>query len=397
MIQKSQIEEFRRDTPACEKYLHLNNAGAALPPKQVLESMYQYLQIEASRGGYQIAEQLSDQINGFYRSIAKLLNTSAENIAFTGNATDAFNRALSAIPFEKGDIILTTNDDYVSNQIAFLSLEKRMGIQIMRAPGLPEGGCDPVAMEQLIRTHRPRLVSVTHIPTNSGLIQNVEAIGKICKETNTWFVVDACQSVGQLVVDVQQINCDFLSASMRKFLRGPRGSGFLYVSDRALQAGLYPLLPDMRGANWIAKDEFELSNSANRFELLEKPFALMIGSATAVEYALNIGLEAIEERVAYLAQLLRNQLSEINGVRVLDRGSRLCGIVTFHPGDFEAAYFKSKVDANGINTSITTKITAQIDFTEKQVDWALRASPHYYNTEEELSRFTDFIRQLVEK
>lgn len=394
-MQASQIEQYRKQTPGCQNTIHLNNAGTGLPTQAVLTSMQDYLQVEAEMGGYETAALQAEAINGFYSATAQMLHTASRNIAFTSNATDSFARALSAIPFEKGDLILTTNDDYISNQIAFLSLVKRMGVKIMRSPNLAEGGCDPVAMAQLIRQHRPRLVSVTHVPTNSGLVQPIAAIGRVCKEESIWYLVDACQSAGQMPLDVQEIHCDFLSATMRKFLRGPRGAGFLYVSDRALASDLHPLLPDMRGANWLSKDEYQLVDSAHRYELWEKSYALMMGSKIAIETALAVGLSPIAKRVEHLSHYLREELVKIPSIRVLDRGTHLCGIVTFIPQGREASDFKAKIDAQQINTSIANKSSAQIDFSEKNVDWAMRVSPHYYNTKEELDRFIEVVREVV--
>jgi len=397
MITAEQVQNYRAETPGCKHAIHLNNAGTGLPPLPVLKSMQDYLQLEAEKGGYETSAMMSDQLHDFYTATARLLNAKAHQVAFLTSATDAFNQALSAIPFEKGDLILTTNDDYISNHTAFWALAKRMGLRVMRGPTLPGGGCDPEGMIEFIRQHRPRLVSVTHIPTNSGLIQAVAPIGQVCREEGIWYLVDACQSVGQMPVDVKQIQCDFLSATLRKFLRGPRGAGFLYVSDRALEAGLHPLLPDMRGVNWVGANEFELVDSAKRFELWEKSYALMIGSKVAIEYALAIGLDRIEKRLSDLANYLRGQLAQIDGLRLLDRGKQPCALVTFHPEGFSAEAFKAKLDARQINTSIANRSSAQIDFIEKQVEWALRASPHYYNTKGELDTFVEAVRQMIKK
>jgi len=247
------IIEIRKDTSGCADKIFLNSAGSSLPPKIVTEKMIDYLQYEERIGGYDAAKFKADEINKFYIEAAKLLNCKPANIAFAYNATDAYARALSAIPFKNVDYILTTNDDYISNQIAFLSLQKRFGVQLLRANNLANGDIDLVHFEELIKKHKPVLVAVTHVPTNSGLVQNAEEIGKICNKYDTWYLLDACQSVGQMIVDVEKIGCDFLSATGRKFLRGPRGTGFLYISDEVLMSGLAPLFIDMRGQIGLMK------------------------------------------------------------------------------------------------------------------------------------------------
>ena len=246
--------------------------------------------------------------------------------------------------------------------------------------------------EHLLKQHRPVLAAVTHVPTNSGLVQPVEAIGKICREHDVWYLVDACQSAGQMSLDVERIGCDFLSATMRKFMRGPRGAGFLYVSDRVLEAGLEMLLPDMRGANWTGPDEYATVPDARRFEYWEMSPALVLGSKVAAEYALSVGLNRIEERVKMLAELTRRHLRALPGVQVLDQGDERCGIVTAHAEQWEPKSLLEKLRAENINCRVSPPLVAQIDFPRKGVNWALRVSPHYYNTEEEVERMVEVLK-----
>lgn len=230
------IQQIRLDTLGCEDKLFLNSAGASLPPTSVIQKMIEYQAQEELMGGYELEALKTADINQFYTEMATLLNCKPHNIAYAYSATDAYNKALSAIPFKAGDCILTTDDDYISNQLAFLSLQKRFQIEIVRAANLPSGELDLADFEALMLTKKPILVAITHVPTNSGLIQQAEKVGELCKKYDVWYLLDACQSVGQMQVDVQKIHCDFLNATGRKFLRGPRATGFLYVSDKALAA-----------------------------------------------------------------------------------------------------------------------------------------------------------------
>ena len=383
------IQKLRTETPGTSYHIHLNNAGASLPPLSVTSAVLQYLNEEALHGGYETAAAKSDEINGFYSACAQMLHARANQIVFAGSATEAYNKALSSIPFIAGDVLLTTDDDYSSNQIAFLFLEKRFGIKTIRAGKLPQGGVDVQSVEDLIKKHHPKLVAVTHVPTNSGLVQNIESIGKLCKEHGIWYLVDACQSAGQMSLDVQKIGCDFLSATMRKWLRGPRGAGFLYVSDRALAAGLEPIYPDLSGADWTAANHYEYLDNALRFGYWEKNYALMIGSKAAIEYAMQLGLDNIETEVNKLAGYAREQLSALPGWEVLDRGTKKCGIVTAHHTTGSPSHFSRALASANIHAGFAQTSNAVIDFTEKGVKWALRVSPHYYNTKEEVDALVD--------
>jgi len=389
------IEKFRADTPGCRERVHLNNAGAALPPEPVIRRVQEHFALEATIGGYEAADAAADAIADAYHAIGSLIGAAPRNIAMTESATASYAQALTAIPFERGDMILTTRNDYVSNQIQFLSLESRVGVQVRRAPDAPEGGVDVDAIERIVREARPRAVCVTHVPTNSGLVQDVAAIGRICREHDVLYVVDACQSVGQMPVDVNALGCDFLSATSRKFLRGPRGAGFLFVSDRVLDGNLAPLMVDMHGAEWIDEHRYRLVDDAKRFETFEFAWALILGMAEAARYAASVGLDAIETRVAQLADILRRKLRELDGVRVLDRGPALCGIVSAATLGQEPRALMLALRERGINVNAQARPSALLDFDAKGATAALRLSPHYYNTEEELDVAVGALRELL--
>ena len=385
------LRQWRADTPGCDNVIHLNNAGAGLMPCAVVEAMTDHLQREAKFGGYESADDVHNEIDAAYASVAQLIGApSPRNIAVVENATVAFFQALSSIDFRPGDVIVTTRNDYISNQLAYLSLAKRRGVIVERAADLPEGGVDPQSVRELLRNPRVRLLAVTWIPTNSGLIQDVATIGAIAEERGVPYLVDACQAVGQIPVDVKQLRCDFLSATARKFLRGPRGLGFLYVSDRALDRGDAPLLIDMRGADWATADSYELACDARRFENWESSYALVLGLGAAARYALDQGVARCSERALMLADKLRDKLSSF--ARVLDRGRRRAAIVTLDLGR-NASEVVRILRKQRINTTATFRQWAILDMTEKHVDSALRLSPHYYNTEQELEAAVEGIHR----
>ncbi|MEX2472355.1 MAG: aminotransferase class V-fold PLP-dependent enzyme [Gemmatimonadota bacterium] len=375
--------------------MHLNSAGASLMPRPVVEAVKAHLDLEARMGGYEAEAEARPTIDRAYEDVADLLGTTSDRIAFTEHATAGFVAALSAIPFRVGDVIATTRHDYVSNQIQYLSLAQRLGVEVVRVPDAPEGGVDLVAMEETIHRRRPRLVAVTQIPTNSGLVQDVTAIGGMCRARDIPFLVDGCQSVGQMPVDVEAIGCDFFSATARKFLRGPRGAGFLYVSDRVLDRGLEPLFPDLRGADMVADDVYQPAPDAKRFETWEFQWGLVLGTGVAARYALDIGLEAIRDRARALAGDLRARLATIDGVRVLDRGSELGAIVTASVDGHVPAELVQALRSRGINTSSQTRLDAVIDYDDKGVDGALRMSPHYFNNDADLDALLDALAEIV--
>src|SRR5579864_9028407 len=388
------LQQWRDDTPGCTNQIHLNNAGAALMPRSVLDAIVGHLNREAKFGGYESADDTEAAFSEAYVNISKLLGAQPRNVAIVENSTVAFFQALSAFDFKPSDVIVTTRNDYISNQLAYLSLARRHGVQVRRAADLPSGGADPQSVRQLLRDKRVRLLAVTWVPTNSGLMQPVETLGEIAEAAGIPYLVDACQAVGQIPIDVARLRCDFLSATARKFLRGPRGIGFLYVSDRALKRGDFPLCIDMRGADWVSADSFQPAPDARRFENWEFPYALVLGLGEAARYALAVGVARGGARARQLAEELRARLQTVPGVRVLDRGKDLAAIVTVEVAGWDATELSRLLRKRGINTSASLRAYAVMDMDEKHVASALRLSPHYYNTEDELTAAVEALRSL---
>ncbi|MDR7130363.1 selenocysteine lyase/cysteine desulfurase [Algoriphagus sp. 4150] len=403
IFSEREVQKFRNENKGCSNVIHLNNAGAGLMPDIVTEAQLDHIRLEAQIGGYEASALRADLIDEFYQQAAGLLNCHSNNIAFTSSATDSYTRALSSIPFQQGDIILTDKDDFVSNQIQFLSLQKRLGVKIIHINNAPIGGVDLQDLEEKLKKHQPKLLAITHIPTNSGLIQPVGEIASIFSgysktvTDKTWYILDACQSAGQMKLDVKFLKCDFLSLTCRKFLRGPRGTGMLYVSDKALDARLEPMFIDMRGATWIEKDLYEQQPHARRYEDWEFAYSTVIGTKFAIEYCRNIGEDRIERQVKLLSTILRGKLQELDTdrIRVLDRGPELGGLVTFTVRDSNPLTLVNELLKRKINVVPSYRQFGVFDFDEKGVTWAIRASPHYYNTLDELDIFTESLKEIL--
>jgi selenocysteine lyase/cysteine desulfurase len=386
---------WRSDTPSVDRIVHLNNAGAALSPKPVRAAIDAHLDLEEKVGGYEAADAAMPSIRASYQAVAETVGADARNIALVQSSTVAFAQALTAFDLGPDDVVLTTRSDYASNQIMYLSLARRRGVEIIRAPDAPEGGVDVSAVRELIQRRRPTLVALTWVPTNSGLVQPAEAVGAICREADIPYLVDACQAVGQMPIDVGRLGCDYLAATARKFLRGPRGIGFLCVADRVLASGSHPLLVDMHGATWTDADRYSLTPDARRFEYWEFSHALVLGLGAAATYALKVGLDVARDRARALAQYVRDRLAELPDVRVLDRGPELCAIATAAIRGRDAQDLKLALRARGINTSSPEREDAVIDMDEKATTSALRISPHYYNTREEIDTALEVLRELL--
>ena len=384
------IEAVRRDTPACEHRIHFNNAGAALMPEPVHRAVTDHLAREREFGGYEAEAMAAADIAAFYTEFAGLLRCKPDEIAYVENATRAWDMAFYSLPLGPGDRILTHETEYASNYLAMLQLVRRRELAIDVAPSDASGQLDVDAMERMIGP-KTKVIAVTHVPTQGGVVNPAEAVGELAARHGLTYLLDACQSAGQIDLDVGKLRCDMLSGTGRKFLRGPRGTGFLYVSDTIVDR-LDPAFIDMRAATWTAADNYELAPGARRFETWESNVAGRIGLMQAVRYARDLGLPAIESRVSELAATLRRALGELPGVAVHDRGTRRSGIVTFRVAGEEAAATAARLAGNDINVSVAVRTSAQIDFGARNLDALVRASVHYYNSADEIERFA---RQLM--
>jgi cysteine desulfurase / selenocysteine lyase len=386
------VDRWRADTPGCATVVHFNHAGSSLPPAPVTAAVIDHLRLEERIGGYEAADAVVDRLDAVYRSVARLIGADTSEIALVENATRAWDMAFYAVPFRPGDRIITGVAEYASNYLAFLHLRATRGVEIVLAPDDATGATDVEALEALI-DERTRLIAITHVPTNGGLVNPAERIGEVANRHGVLYLLDACQSAGQLDVDVRRIGCDFLSVTGRKFLRGPRGTGFLYARA-STTADLHPPFVDLHAATWTGVDSYELRQDARRFENWESYVAGRLGLAAAVDYALEIGLARIETLVDRAAAGLRERLAGLPVVTLQDKGFRRSGIVTFQSAEVTAPTLRNHLHANGINVSVTTATSTRLDFEQRGLPDLVRASVHYLTTDDELDRLVDAVRSL---
>lgn len=388
-----EIQQLRTDTIGTAKKIHFNNAGASLPPDVVVNTVVNYLHEEAIEGGYETEYKYREELDKVYTSIAKLINAEKDEVAVIENASIAWGLAFNGIRFSAGDEIITSEMEYVTNLIGFLDAKQKHGIEIKLIPNDNDGNFDMAKFESAISS-KTKLIAITHIPSTAGGMMPVEAIGQIARRHNILYLVDACQSAGQIPLDVKAMGCDMLSVTGRKYLRGPRGTGFLFVK-REVQDQLQVMFMDGFTADLVSETEFKIRNDARRFEVYEKNRALTLGLGKAIDYALAIGVDRIWQRVQYLANLLRDKLSAVNGITVHDIGSQKCGIVTFSVDGINSGIIKEMLFEKNINVSVAMAKNTLVYMNKHHLNGILRASVHYYNTEEEIDVLCTELKALA--
>ena len=378
-----EIEAARAATPGCGEVIHLNHAGSSLPPQTVLDAQIGHLQAEATIGGYEAAAIAIDRRDAVYDSIGVLIGARPHEIARMEHATAAWNAAFWSVPMEPGQTIVVHDHEYGANIVAFLVAAQRRGIVIERVPSDASGQVDVGAIADRLARFDVALVSLTHVPTNGGLVNPASEVGALTRAAGVPFLLDACQSVGQLHVDVGEIGCDLLSATGRKYLRGPRGTGFLYVGD-AIVERLTPSQPDHHGTELVAGDRFEWRDGARRFEYWEHSVAGWLGLGAAVDHALGWGIDRIEMTVTERAEQLRAMLVDA-GFTVYDEGVQRCGIVTCASDAVVSGELQQLLARNGINTTSTLADSSRWDVERRHLPALLRMSVHYTTAMDELT------------
>ena len=385
----------RAETPAVANGVYLNSASCSLMPQPVIKVVQDYFALEARVGGYHAVAQESAALEAVYGSVAALINAKPNEIALMGSHTLAWQSVFQGLRFKEGDRILTSRSEYGANYVAFLQMQRRTGCVIDVIPCGNDGATDPLALEKMI-DDRVKLIAINWIPTNGGLMNPAAEIGNVARSHGIPYLLDACQALGQMPVDVKELGCDFLTSAGRKWLRGPKGSGFLYVREDQLSApGCEPGIIDDFGALWSQSDKYEVIDTARRFETHEQQPALRLGLGAAVEYARTIGLDNIRERVNHLAEGLRGELAALQGIRVQDLGSERAGLVTFTHDDIPAADITAALHKENICVKTIPQAGAYLDTLARDIPELVRVSAHYFNNEDELEALLKALRAAI--
>jgi cysteine desulfurase/selenocysteine lyase len=392
VLSNETIQRLRAETPGCARVTHFNHAGASLMPQQVIDVTVGHLHREAEIGGYEAADEAHDRLEATYTSIARLINARPHEIAVVENATRGWDMAFYAIPLTAGDRILTSASEYGSNVISFLQVAER-GVSVEVIPTDPAGQVSVAALKEML-DDRVKVVAISHMPTNGGLVQPAAEIGEVVRGSGAIYILDACQTVGQMPIDVNAIGCDVLTATSRKYLRGPRGVGFLYVRGELIES-LQPPFLDNHAATWVSTDRIEIRKDARRFENWESYVAGKLGMGAAIDHALDLGLDSIWETIDQQATLLRSRLSTIPGVSVQDLGHIRGGIVTFNHDRVPADAIKKALAAQSINATTSSIFSTRFDMEARGLSKLVRTSVHYLTTDEEIDRLVETLSNVL--
>lgn len=393
MITPAQVEELRAQTPGCDSVVHFNHAGASLPSRGMLDTIIAHLEDEARLGPMEAALRATDRLDAVRHETAALLNARPHEIAFGPSGSALWGAAFAALPpFVPGDRILVGRQEWGGNLATMKATAARTDATIETMPVREDGGVDAERLAELI-DHRVRLISLTWLPANGGLINDAAAVGRLARAAGIPYFIDAGQAVGQIPADVTTLHCDVLKAAGRKHLRGPRGTALLYASERLLPS-LQPVTLDVLSAP-LVEGEPRIRPDARRFETSEHAVALRLGLGSAIAEARQIGIEAIRTRISGLAARLRQALATLPDVSVLDLGGEKSGIVSFALAGRSAAAVQKQLADRGIHIGANGVAYTPLDMTARGLTEIARASLSYLSTEAEIDRLCEALGEII--
>ena len=383
---------LRAATPGCEQTAFFNHSGASLASAATLAAIKQHLDREARDGAMEAGAAAEPLVDAARRDAEALLNAGADDVAFTSSATAAIGLAFAALPPRRaGDRILVGRHEWGGNVSTYTAAAERAGARVEVIPCRDDGSVDPAALARLL-DERVRLVSLTWLPANGGLVNDAAAIGRITRAAGVPYFVDAGQALGQLPVDVQAIGCDVLKGTARKFLRGPRGTALLYVR-RGFVPKLHPAFLDVQSAPW-SDGRVTPRADARVFETVEIATALLAGLGVALREARTIGIPAIQQRIAMLSTRLRGLLADVPGVTLCDLGTRRSGLVSFTVDGMAAQDVRQQLARQHIIVGANGVSYTPFDMTARGLAGIVRASVSHLNTEDEIDRLAAALAAL---
>lgn len=394
------VAQIRAETPGCEMVRHFNSAGGSLPSRSVLDAVISHLQREALQGPVEAGNSAAAAVDDVYAAAGALLNCRPHEVAIAESGSRAWSAAFNHFAFgnghfRPGDRILTSASEWAGNYIALLDAARAAGASVDLIPTDTDGAPALDALQDMI-DDRVRLIALTHVAANGGLVNPVAEVGAIARAAGIPFLLDAAQSIGQMPVDVEAIGCDILTAPGRKFLRAPRGTGLIYVRQSLLEK-MRPVMIDNSCSEMTTDGRITFARDARMLETNENARALRIGLGISIRYALALGLGAIEARITALASYLRGQLATVDRVVLRDQGRRQCGIVSFTIDGLIPLAVRDHLYSQQINVSVSGAAYTPIDMQARGLSAVLRASVHVYNTEDEIDAVCAVLRDMVKR
>lgn len=373
------------------KYINFNNAGSSRPYSEVNKEIRDFLKVEYFMGGYYAVEKYKKKLEKFYYNLSKLINCKVAEISFLSSTTQAWNLFFNSIQISKKENIVIFENEYGSNLIYYK--KQKLNVRIVK---INEDG--KICLKDLLKkiNKNTKIISLCHIASQCGDKIEAAKIFNFVRNLNPDIicVLDACQSIGQIKVDVKEINCDVLVGSGRKYLRGPRGTGFIYINEK-IREKVKPMILDLK--NTECYQEIIKIKKANIFENFEYSPALQIGLGKAIERINSSGINQIELQIRQKSQYLRKKLDYFSKITFFENFNTLTGINTLKIEGLSSLRIYNYLLSKRILTSISTSATSLLYFNKKKIKDVLRISIHHYNSLYQINYLIKCLIDLIKK
>jgi len=369
------------------EFINFNNAGSSKSFSQTNLKIKEYLDQEERLGGYFCVEVFKLKLSKFYQNLSNLINCQPDEISFISNTTVGFNLFINSIKISKGDNVVILENEYESNLISLLN--NKVNFRVVKLSKDGEVDLNDLVSKIDCRT---KVVSVCHLPSNNGNQNPIKKIGKLVKAQNqkAIYLIDACQSIGHLDINVKSIKCDVLVGSGRKYLRGPRGTGFIFIKKK-IKERINPLILDSHNSS--LENKIKVTNK-HIFENFEYSPALKIGLSESINQINKVGIARIEENIRKKTIYFREKLKKNPKIITYENNNNFSGISTLNFQEEDPKRIFNHLLKKKILTSVTQKKKLLRPFKKKKILSALRVSIHYYNTYKQIDYLIECFSKL---
>ena len=380
---------IRDEFPITKNVLYFNNGTMGPSPLMVTDRVTERIRHVDATGDY------GGDYEGIKNALAKMIGAdSGDRMAYTHNVSEAISIVSSGIDMKSGDEVILTSQEHAGNSIPWLARKNRDGI-VVKPVLITDANWLPLTDDQIVDnikaaiTPKTRAMSIPHLTCTTGQLLPIKRISEIAKKHNIWLLVDGAHPPGMIRVDVKDLGCDAYASCGHKWMLGPKGVGWLYISQEFSDH----VIPTWSGAeadkHWDTKNsQLQFLPTASRYDFATQNFALFDGLMAAIEFQQKIGFDKIEQRVIHLSQMLRNGLRENapGHYKFLTPESSLTGITTIKLDKMDYKDFATKM---WDKKKIRTRIVPEGDLA------ANRFSVHIYTSEDDVQTFIDTAKEVL--
>ena len=393
MSYDTELKLIRKDFPVVRKRIYMNNGSFAPVPISTIKAITDFLLKCSDEGpdSTSIREYITTLMTEVRTRVSHLINCDYDEIIFTQSTTEGLNIVSSGLKWEKSDIIVLRGgpDEHFANYFPWVRTSENFGVGLHEMKIDSNGFFDLAEFEKIAKSKNTKLISLSHALYNNGAIMPVNEVGKISRENNLLYCIDAAQTVGSIRVDVKEIGCDFMAFPGFKWVCGPVGIGILYCNKKSSEV-LAPQSVGSDSAILTNQKSLVYTEFPNNFQAGFRNYVGVAGLESSLRYILRIGIDNIRKMNMKIASEMKSSLERIKKLSIYgpDEEKLRTSIITFGAESLEARNIVSKLESFGI-------VVAEREIHRNEKKKAVRASPHFYNSPSEIDTFISSLNAIL--